>query len=130
MKLNEIKTVNDGYTNLNEGVIPVHLTMTLGQVVRDGKVTNNVQHFIIAGLIEMFKNGGPHRWPRDLNSYEMATSSELIEAVKSFKDEEATAISAWLINCLNSTAMFENNPFVNPQLNTVEWMKWVLSKQH
>ena len=59
MYLNEIKKVNDGYANLNEGIIPVHLTMTLGQVVRDGKVTNNVQHFIIAGLIEMFKNGGP-----------------------------------------------------------------------
>ncbi len=129
MKLNEIKTVNDGYLSLNEGVIPVHLTMTLGQVVRDGKVTNNVQHFIIAGLIEMFKNGGPHRWPRDFNAYEMATSSELIEAVKGFKDEEAAAISSWLLNCLNSTAMFENNPFINPQLNTVEWMKWVLRRQ-
>lgn len=129
MKLNEIKTVTSGFIDLNEGVIPVHLTLTLGQVLKDNKVTNNVQYFIIAGLIEMFKNGGPHRWPRDLNAYEMATSSESIDEVKNLSDDEAVAISAWLLNCLNSTAAFEKNPFARPQLNTAEWTRWVLRRQ-
>ena len=131
MKLNEIKTVNKGAYDLSEGVIPVHITMTLEQVVRDGGVSNNVQYFIMAALIEMFKNGGPTRWPRDLNSYEMVTSSEVIEAVKGFQPSEAVGVSMWLLNELQRPVNFETNPYAcNPQMNVVEWMRWVLHRQN
>lgn len=131
MKLNEIKTVNKGEFDLSEGVIPVHITMTLEQVISAGKVTNSVQHFIMAGLVSMFKNGGPSRWPRDLNSYAMATSSDLIEAVKSLSDTEAVGMATWMINELQNPATFESNPYAcsNPHMQTVEWIKWVLKRQ-
>ncbi len=130
MKLNEIKNVKAGDYDLTEGVIPIHITMTLQQVLNDGKVTNPVQHFMMAALIEMFKGGGPYRWPRELNSYEMATNADLIESVKKLTDEEATSISAWLLDSLQFPANFESNPYGNhPYQDPVEWVRWVLRKQ-
>lgn len=131
MKLNEIKTVLTGEYRLDEGVIPIHITMLLEQVLRDGAVTNNVQYFVLAGLIEMFKNGGPYRWPRELNAYEMTTSAELIESVKSITPEQTVKITAWLIGALQRPASFEGNPYActSPQMSVVEWVDWVLSRQ-
>ena len=131
MKLNEIKQVNQGDYDLTEGVIPVHITMTLEQIITAGKVTNSVQNFVMAGLVSMFKDGGPARWPRDLNAYSMATSSDLIEAVKTLSDTEAVGVATWLYNQLQAPATFESNPYscANPQMQPVEWMRWVLHKQ-
>jgi hypothetical protein len=131
MKLNEIKQVNAGEYDLKEGVIPVHITMALEHVIRDGKVTNPVQHFIMAGLAAMFKNGGPSRWPRDLNEYGMTTNAELIESVKKLSDTESVNLASWLYNELQAPATFESNPYTyaNPQMHMLDWVRWVLKKQ-
>ena len=131
MKLNELKTVSEGEYNLAEGVIPIHLTMTLEQVISAGRVTNNVQHFIMAGLIGMFKDGGPHRWPRDLNSYPMATGSDVLEAVKAFSPEESVEIATWLLSSLQNPATYETNPYAcgSTQMSITDWVKWVLKRQ-
>jgi hypothetical protein len=134
MKLNEIKEVVKGEVDLAEGVIPVHISLTLEQVIRDGKISNNVQYFVIAALVEMFKNGGPTRWPRDLNDYSMSTNAELIEGVKQLSDKEAVAVAVWLCESLIRPVEFEKNPFAanpfsNPALNVVDWMRFVIKKQ-
>lgn len=129
MKLNEIKTVNEGTIDLNEGVIPVHLIMTLEQVISAGKVTNSVQHFVMAGLLGMFKDGSMTRWPRDLNSYPMATSSDVLESVKGLPDADKVRLATWLFNALQAPAAFESNSYSNPQMTTVDWMRYVLRKQ-
>jgi len=129
MKLNEIKPVITGTYNLSEGVIPAHIEMTLQQVVNDGKVTNSVQTYIIAGLVCMFKDGGPAQWPRDLNSYSMITNSDIIDAVKGFSDTESVDISTWLLQKLAIQASFESCPYAKPALGPQEWVRWVLSKQ-
>jgi hypothetical protein len=132
MKLNELKTVVTGEYDLSEGVIPVHLTMTLERIINDGKVTNNVQHFIMAGLISMFKDGGPTNWPRDLNAYPMGTGSDILDAVKGLSPTESVEMAKWLLNSLQNPASFESNPYAcsgpNP-MDTAEWMRWVLKKQ-
>lgn len=130
MKLNEIKQELTGEYNLSEGVIPVHLTMMLDQVIADGQISNRVQHFIIAGLVGMFKDGGPYRWPRDLNAYPMSTSSDMVEAIEHLTPAEAVELTQWLIDSLKNPAGFESNPrCVNSPLDPVEWMRWVLKKQ-
>lgn len=131
MLLNEIKPVLQGYHNLSEGVIPPHLSMTLGQVINDGRVTNNVQNFVLAGLVSMFKDGGPTRWPRDLNAYSMSTDANLIESIKSLTSEEAVGIATWLFYELQKPVAFETNPHpcYNPAMQPVEWVKMVLHRQ-
>lgn len=129
MKLNEIKRVYEGEVNLTEGVIPVHISMTLDQIINAGKVTNSVQYFILAGLISMFKDGGPTRWPRDLNSYSMSTSSEQIDAIKTISDTEAVELAKWLGQELTNPVNFETNPYANSSQDVVEWIRFVLKKQ-
>ena len=130
MKLNEIKSIASGEYDLSEGVIPVHLTMTLEQIISAGKITNNVQYFIVAGLINMFKDGGPHRWPRELNSYPMATSSDVIDAVKALTPDELVEMAHWLLESLKKPASFESDPCACPtSMDTQGWIQWVLSKQ-
>lgn len=130
MKLNEIKRVTEGTVSLTEGVIPVHLTMTLDQIVDEGRVTNSVQYFTLAGLINMFKDGGPYRWPRDINSYEMATGADIIEAVKTLSDAESVNIATWLRQALEKPGSFETNCQMSSHpTDTVGWVKWALSKQ-
>lgn len=132
MKLNEIKNVNVGEYDLVEGVIPVHITMTLEQVIAAGAVTNNVQHFIMAGLIGLFKDGGPYRWPRDLNAYPMATGSDVLEAVKSLSPQESVEMAQWLLSKLDGPATFEADPYAKgcpSPAQTVDWMRWVLRRQ-
>lgn len=130
MKLNEIKRVYEGEVNLAEGVIPVHISMTLDQIINAGKVTNSVQYFILAGLISMLKDGSPTRWPRDLNSYGMSTSSEQIDAIKTISDSEAVELATWLGNELQNSVNFETNPYASPQMDIVGWIRWVLKRQH
>src|SRR5271167_1452884 len=132
MKLTEIKQVVDQDYNLAEGVIPVHLTMTLEQVIRDGKVTNNVAYFVIGALVEMFKNGGMNtRWPRDLNAYNMTTNSEIIDSIRSLTPMEHVGMATWLLSELQRPVNFETNPYcvrTSPQDPTA-WMRWVLQRQ-
>ncbi len=130
MLLNEIKPVLSKDVDLKEGVIPLHLTMLLQQVVADGGVTNNVQYFVMAGLVEMFKNGYATRWPRELNSYEMCTNAELIEQVKSLAPQDAVALAVWLDSALKVPANYENQSCCyRPQMDTLSWVKYVLKKQ-
>lgn len=131
MKLNEIKAVQYYEVNLSEGVIPVHITLTLEQILRDGKITNNVQYFIMGALVEMFKNGGPTRWPRDLNAYSMTTNAALIEGIKGLSEQEHVGIATWLMTELQRPVDFETNPYCArscPQ-DPVEYVRWVLSRQ-
>jgi hypothetical protein len=129
MKLNEIKTVNVGEYNLSEGVIPVHLSMTLDQIIAAGKITNSIQTFTLGGLLSMFKDGGPLRWPRDLNSYAMTTSSDVIDAIKELSGNEAVEMAEWLKQQLIAPVAFETDPQMSPQADIVKWMRYVLKKQ-
>jgi hypothetical protein len=134
MRLNEIKQVVAGEVNLLEGVIPVHLTMTLEQVVKAGKLTNNVQTFTLAHLAALFKHGGPYKWPRELNPYAAhgGTSSDMIAAVRSLTNEEVASLAAWLLEQLQGIASYEARPFKTcaaPHEAPEAWLRYVLSRQ-
>jgi len=136
MKLNEIKPVINDLVDLKEGVIPPHITMTLGQIVDDGKITNPVQIYILGAMLEMFKNGQSTQWPRQLNSYSMVTSSDLIEAIKTLDSESTAKFAQWVLNELQVMGTYESQmgvtcraPCVNPHMNPVEWVKHVLAAQ-
>lgn len=127
MKLSEIKDVNGN--RITEGVIPVHIAMTLDQIIRDGEITNNVQYFILAGLISMFKDGGPKQWPREINPTSMGVSAEQIDAVKSLTGPEAVELAKWVGNELQKPATYELRSCCDGPEDTLEWVRYVISKQ-
>ena len=130
MKLNEIKQIGQDVVNLQEGVIPVHVSMTLDQIINDGKITNSVQTFVLGGLIEMFKDGGPFKWPRELNAYGMSTlgaSADMIDAVRSLSPQEQVQIAEWLQVQLADIAGYESNPGCSDALT---FMRMQIQKQN
>ena len=132
MRLNEINKQVQGEVDLLEGVIPVHLTMTLEQVVRSGKITNDVQTFIMANLMSLFREGTTYRWPREINPYPMNANADMINVVRGLPPTEAVNLASWLLEALKVPASYESNPFAhvcNPQLSPVEWLEWVLKRQ-
>lgn len=129
MKLNEIKNISARNGKLNEGLIPIHLVMTLKQVVDDGKVTNNVQHFIMANLISHFKDGAASSWPRDLNSYSMNANAAVVDAVKNLTTEESVEMATWLLDTLNNIEAMEAQQYTAPSVSPEQWMRFVLRRQ-
>lgn len=134
MRLNEVKPVISDLVDLSEGVIPPHISMTLGQIVDDGKITNNVQIYILGAMLEMFKNGQNTQWPRQLNSYSMVTSSDLIEAIKALDSAQTAKFAQWVLNELQVMGNYESQkgicmPHVNPHMQPIEWVNHVLKAQ-
>lgn len=117
---------------LKEGVIPPHVSMTLDQVVEAGKITNPVQTFLLANLIGLFKNGFLERWPRELQASSTGTQSEVIEAVRSLKDDEVVDLAKWMIAALEVPENFEARPapYHDPAAKSAEWVKWVTRRKH
>jgi hypothetical protein len=130
MNLNEIKKIGTAGSLINEGVIPWHISLTLDQVIRDGKVTNPVQFFVMGALVEMFQHGDVTRWPRDLNAYSMSTNAFLIDSLKQLSEVEQASLALWLAEKLQAPAHFESNPYAcNPNMDTLEWVRWVIKRQ-
>jgi hypothetical protein len=124
MRLNELKPKVGN--SLIEGVIPPYIYMPLQQIVTDGKVTDNVQIFTLAGALSMFKGGGPSRWPREAIPSGMYTSSDAIEAVKSLEDEEHVRLAQMVLNKMFDLEDAENQP---QSVSTLAWIRSVLARQ-
>lgn len=135
MRLNEIKPVITDTVDLKEGVIPPQISLTLGQIVNDGKITNNVQIYVLGAMLEMFKNGQCTQWPRQMNNYAMTTSADVIEALKGLDSETQAKFAHWTLNELAVMGNYESqkgivNPnIVNPFMHPVQWINYVLQAQ-
>lgn len=126
MKLNEIKNIKA--SPLTESSIPVHVSMPLAKILDDGKITDNIQLFTLAGLINMFKSG-TMPWPRNLN-FEFGASSDQIDAVKNLSSSEVTEVTRWIVDQLHSSGSYEEQQrcvFPNEPLSN--WIKLVARKQ-
>lgn len=128
MKLNEIKTLESSIVDLTEGVIPIHITMTLEQVVNAGQITNSVQTFIMSNLANMFKDGGPYRWARELNSYGAEATTEIVEAIRSLSGDQQKELAEWFLIALQTPAEFESRPDCG-MMTSVDWVQSVLKHQ-
>lgn len=109
MKLNEIKTVLSGDVELREGIIPIHLSMTLERIIKDGKVTDSFQYTVLAGLVHMFKDGIHHRWPRDMRAY-ICSDSQLLDELKALSSEDHVALAKYALAQMGDIASYETSP--------------------
>ena len=126
MKLNEIKNIKA--SSLQESTVPVHVSMPLAKILDDGKITDNIQLFTLAGLISMFKNG-TMPWPRNLN-FEFGASSDELDAIKALTASEIVEITRWVVQQLQSSCSYEEQRrCVFPNEPLANWIKLVARKQ-
>lgn len=112
----------------NEGQGPVPVGLTLDEIINAGKVTNHYQIFVLAWLSEFFKNGLKSirlqlENPIDFES--RATSTEVVGQLKAMPPADQVALAQYLKDCITAGECALHHK----ELDIVEWMRFVLSKQ-
>ena len=126
MKLNEIKNLKAA--SITESSIPSHIVMPLARILDDGKITDSVQLFTLAGLINMFKTG-TMPWPRNLN-FEFSVGADQIDAVRNLSDAEKVEITKWVLQQLQASGSYEEQQrCIYPNEPMSNWIKLVARKQ-
>lgn len=112
---------------------PIPLGMTLDEIIRAGKVTNNYQSFVLGQLAEFFKNRSSNgdvksldfqlEQPIDFES--MATSTELVTAIRALDGPQSVALAQYLKDCIAvGESMLHDR-----DMDVVAWMHYVLQAQ-
>lgn len=107
---------------------PVSVKLTLGEIIRAGKVTNHYQLFVLAWLSEFFKNGlksaALHlEMPVTFDS--RATSTTVIDALKAMSPQQHVELAQYLSDCVDAGESL----LANSSKTAVEWINFVLRKQ-
>jgi hypothetical protein len=117
---------------ITEGQGPVPVVLTLDEIIRDGKVTNHYQIFVLSWLSEFFSTGINKNGivPGSLavgNPVEFgnATSSDVINGLKSLSGEAQVMLAIYLKSCVE----VGENLISTPMMSTYEWIKHVLRVQ-
>lgn len=111
---------------INEGFGEQQVVLTLEEIIKAGKVTNPYQTFVLCWLSEHFRAGvkplAPGlRPPGSLG----ATSTAVVESIKSLTPEETVSLAQFLKDCMTIAA-----PMAwGSDLAVADWMKFVLKKQ-
>lgn len=113
-------------TIVNEGYGEQLVALTLDEVIKAGKVTNPYQTFVMCWLSEHFRAGSKSlspglRPPGSLG----ATSSEVVESIKSLTPEESVKLAQFLKDCITVS----DGKAWGSDLAVADWMKFVLRRQ-
>jgi hypothetical protein len=114
--------------SITEGQGPVPLKLTLGEIIRDGKVTNPYQIYTLGLLSEFFKNG--------LKSIDLhletpvpygsaATTTALTSALKSLSPADQVALAQYLSDCIDAG----ESALADQTMDIDAWTRLVLQKQ-
>lgn len=111
---------------ISEGAGEQLVGLTLDEIIRDGKVTNPYQNFVLGWLSEFFREGVRPTKPGLRNPGMLgATSTAVVENIKSLTDEEAVRLAKFLRATLDQS---EKLPW-GTNLSQVEFMQNVLTRQ-
>lgn len=112
--------------DLNEGKINVNILMMMDEIINAGKITNNAQCIQLASVLSLLKNGDI----TTINSFNGAPASgEMITALKTASDADVVGMATYAKAALSVYNGGSYASFINPSLQPVEWMNYVLQKQ-
>ena len=115
MKLSELKTIN-------EGRVPITLEMVIREVVKDGKITNEVQAITLATIIAYLQIANDILDWSAIDEYrDAALRGDLVKYVKAIPPEEQVKIATELlivISCHNKVQAVSSAPNLMTFMNT------------
>lgn len=97
MKIKDIISTTQ-VQNLNEGIVPPHITMALQRVIDEKAITNVADLTFLAGMLGMVRDGTVKAWPRDMNGFVYYMDIETTELLKSLPADELVAVAQWVYN--------------------------------
>lgn len=125
--LRTVVTLNDPVV-VAEQHSPQLVDLTLNEIIRDGKVTNHYQIFVLSHLSGFFKDGlkSVDLQLENPITYESgATDAQQIAEIKALSDAEHVTLAQYLSDCIvaGESALHDCNSTVT------DWMRFVLRKQ-
>ncbi len=117
--------------NLHQFVItemtgPVPYELTLGEIIRDGDVTNPYQTYVLSLLTQSIKAGLPvlgGSLPIYVDG-ESTTSSTAIDAIKSLSPTDKVTLAQCLLDALQIGALGSHMQF----MSSADWSRFVLQR--
>lgn len=114
--------------SITEGQGPVPAKLTLAEIIKDGKVTNAYQTYVLAWVSEVFKDGidnvdFTYATPFSPNS--QATSSAVQTALKELTPDEQVLLAQYLLDCIENSGSVISGDDMSIQ----DWQNYVLRRQ-
>lgn len=128
MKLHQAVVLENETVYGAPGHSPMLVDLTLKEIVKDGKVTNPYQLFVLGHLSQFFKNGlksvdlemeNPVSFNTD------ATSTAVKEAMKSLSEAEQVQLASYLLSCITAGECMLHNK----EATVCDWINFVLQRQ-
>ena len=114
--------------SITEGQGPVPVKLTLGEIIKDGKVTNPYQTYVLAWLSEFFKNGLKSidlELESPITFGSQATSTVVQSALKELSPEDQVMLAQYLLDCIDAG----ESALHNREMNVLDWQRYVLQRQ-
>lgn len=107
---------------------PQLVDLTLSEIVRDGKVSNPYQLFVLGRIATFFKNGlksADLHLENPVNFESGETSADLKQALASMNSADHVNLASYLLSCISAGECMLHDG----QMSTVEWINYVLRRQ-
>ena len=124
MKLREVIPTNQ--ISLTEGHVDPSILMNMDNIIRDGKVTNNMQNIYMARMIEMLKYGS---FQKTSNWNEVETPASIMQFVKKLPAHESVELAKRFKEILYVKDLDLLNKWYDPKLELAAWQKFILAAQ-
>jgi hypothetical protein len=117
----------------NEAQGPIPVGLILDAIIKNGKVTDNYQHFVLGQLSEFFSklssNGdiksADYQLENPIDFESKATSTMLVQAIRDLADADAVALAQYLKDCIEAG----ESALRDHDMSVIGWMHYVLAKQ-
>jgi len=113
---------------ITEGQGPVPVKLTLAEIIKDGKVTNPYQTYVLGWLSEFFKNGLKSidlELESPITFGSAATSTAVQSALKSLSPEDQVMLAQYLLDCIDAG----ESALHNREMSLIDWQRYVLQRQ-
>jgi len=117
MLLNELKDTQQ-IEIIKEGRIDIQVKMILGDVLRNGKITNGAQTYVLSRLILLLKSGTVV----DIDKYETVTPVEIVNYVKALPPDQLLQLVQVMITQIEAE---DYNWCQGPTMGIVDWVRYI-----
>ena len=139
MKLSEIRNLIISTKTINniiiEGRVDPNILLSIRNIVRDGKATDNFQYLMLYRIIEMLKYGQFYKEsnffkPSDSkNKVSIPSQKEIIDLLRSLSPEEITLLATKFFNLLSLKNTNQIDQLINIEQSASDWIAYVISKE-
>ncbi len=123
MKLKEI--FSNTPSKIFEGQVDINTLMSIDNIIRDGKITNNLQNLQLARMIEMLKY---NNFQKLSNWNEVETPAAIMQYVKNLSSEDVVCLAKKFKELLYIKDKDILNKYYDPKLELAIWQKFLLGQ--